>query len=333
MLTHVHLHGHDGHGSHDGHDHARPGADARSRAGERRGLILALVATLVIFVAEVVGGWLSNSLALLADAGHMFSDAAALVLAFAALSFATRPATARKTYGWYRLEILAALLNGVVLVVISLGIAWEAWRRVMAPPEVETGLMLGVAIVGLLANGFGLFFLHGHHHHSVNVRGAYLHVLGDLLSSVGVVIGGVVMWLTGAFWIDPVLSALIAVVITAGAWRLLRESVDVLLEATPAGIDYEEVARSICEVDGIEGVHDLHIWSLTSGMHALSCHVEVKQERLIEVGVLLDAVRQVLGERFAIDHTTVQVEPEDYKQRRMIRWHPGCCNEESSHAG
>jgi cobalt-zinc-cadmium efflux system protein len=322
MIAHVHAHDHE-------HEHRR-GGDGRSWVAERRGLLLALISTLVIFVAEVIGGWLSNSLALMADAGHMFSDAAALVLAFAALTFATRPATREKTYGWYRLEILAALLNGVVLVVISLGIMWEAWRRFFEPPEVQTGLMMTVAVIGLAANAFGLFFLHGHHHHSVNVRGAYLHVLGDLLSSVGVVAGGIAMWLTGAFWIDPMLSALIAVIITAGAWRLLRESVDVLLEGTPAGIDYEEVVRSICEVDGVESVHDLHIWSLTSGMHALSCHVEVKPERLIECGPLLDAVRHILAQRFDIDHTTVQVEPEGYQRRRMVRWHLGG---ESPHAG
>jgi len=318
MIDHAHAHA---------HEHGRPG---RSRSGERRGLLLALVMTLVIFVAEVVGGVLSNSLALLADAGHMFSDAAALLVAFGAVTLATRPATQRKTYGWHRLEILAALVNGVVLALISLGILWEAWQRMVAPPEVETGLMMVVAVIGLIANAFGMYFLHGHHHHSVNVRGAYLHVLGDLLSSVGVVIGGAIMWATGSYWIDPLISALIAVIITGSAWRLLRESVDVLLEATPAGIDYQEVAAALHELDGVEGVHDLHIWSLTSGLHALSCHVEVKEERLTECEPLLDAIRHLLGTRFAIEHTTVQIEPEHYKQRRMIHWHIG---QEANRAG
>ncbi len=291
----------------------------RERDGERRGLLLALCVTTLIFVAEVVGGLLSNSLALLADAGHMLSDALALLLAYMAITFALRPATPRKTYGWHRLEILAALVNGVALVVISLFILWEAWERLFAPPEVQTGLMMVIALIGLAANALGLFFLSGHGH-SLNLRGAYLHVFGDLVSSVGVVIGGAVMWLTGAFWVDPLISAMISVVIVVGAWRLLRESVDVLLEATPAGISCDEVGREICEVDGVTGIHDLHIWSLTSGMYALSCHVEVGEDRLGDIEGLLDQIRHVLGERFAIGHTTLQIEPEHYKSRQVIHW-------------
>ncbi len=281
--------------------------------------MLALVTTSVILVAEFVGGWLSNSLALLADAGHMLSDALALLLAYLAVSFASRPATRSKTYGWHRLEILAALVNGVVLVAISGFIGWEAYERLLEPPTVDAPLMMGVAVIGLIANGLGLFFLSGHTH-SLNLRSAYLHVLGDLLSSVAVVVGGVVMLATGAYWIDPALSALISAVIVVGAWRLLRESVDVLLEATPAGIEYSEVEGAISALPGVEGVHDLHIWSLTSGIYALSCHVEVKRERLVECEGILDAVRLVVRERFAIDHTTVQIEPEHYKSRQPIRW-------------
>jgi len=165
----------------------------------------------------------------------------------------------------------------------------------------------------------GLFFLSGHHH-SLNVRGAYLHVLGDLLSSIGVLIGGAVMWQTGVYWIDPAVSAAIGVIIVISAWRLLRESVDVLLEATPAGIRYEGVADAIAGVDGVRGVHDLHIWSLTSGVHALSCHVEVSQEDLARSESILDDLRHVLRERFGIDHTTVQIEPRGYASRQQIHW-------------
>ena len=279
----------------------------------------ALVTTSVILVAEFVGGLLSNSLALLADAGHMLSDALALLLAYLAVSFASRPPTRSKTYGWHRLEILAALVNGVVLVAISGFIGWEAYERLLEPPAVDAPLMMGVAVVGLIANGLGLFFLSGHTH-SLNLRSAYLHVLGDLLSSVAVVVGGMVMLATDAYWIDPALSALIAAVIVVGAWRGLRESVDVLLEAMPAGIEYSEVEGAISALGGVEGVHDLHIWSLTSGVNALSCHVEVKRERLVECEGILDAVRLVVRERFEIDHTTVQIEPEHYKSRQPIRW-------------
>jgi len=270
------------------HHHSHPAQGGRQRHAERRGLMLALVTTTVILVAEAVGGWFSNSLALLADAGHMLSDALALVLAYVAISLAERPATRSKTYGWYRLEILAALLNGVVLVVISVFIVWEAYERILYPPEVGVPLMLTIAAIGLVANVLGLFFLSGHSH-SLNMRGAYLHVLGDLLSSVGVVMGGVAMWATGAMWVDPVLSLLISLVIVASAWRLLKESVDVLLEATPAGIDHEEVESRISGLDGVIGVHDLHIWCLTSGLNAMSCHVEVKQERLAQCDSMLDA--------------------------------------------
>jgi len=301
---HVHSHGNDGH---------------RHRPSERRGLMLALVTTTVILVAEAVGGWLSNSLALLADAGHMLSDALALALAYAAIALAERPATRSKTYGWYRLEILAALLNGVILVLISVFVVWEAYERLMSPPTVQVPLMIGIALIGLAANALGLFFLSGHGG-SLNMRGAYLHIVGDLLSSVGVVIGGVVMWTTGAMWIDPLLSVLISLIIVASAWRLLRESVDVLLEATPAGIDHAEVERRIMAVDNVVGVHDLHIWCLTSGLNALSCHVEVPDEFLPRCDALLDVIRHVAREEFQISHVTVQIEPQGYKSRQMIHW-------------
>lgn len=301
------------------HDHSHPVHGGRQRSAERRGLMLALITTTVILVAEGVGGWFSNSLALMADAGHMLSDALALVLAYAAITLAERPATRSKTYGWYRLEILAALLNGVVLVMISVFIVWEAYERMLHPPEVDIPLMLVIAAIGLVANVFGLFFLGGHSH-SLNMRGAYLHVLGDLLSSVGVVMGGLAMWATGAMWVDPMLSVFISLIIVAGAWRLLKESVDVLLEATPAGIDHEEVENKIKALEGILGVHDLHIWCLTSGLNALSCHVEVERECLARCDNMLDAIRHIAREDFSIGHVTVQIEPEGYKSRQMIHW-------------
>ena len=224
--------------------------------------------TAVILVAEVVGGYLSNSLALLADAGHMLTDVLAVGLAYLALGLAIRPATETKTYGWYRLEVLAALVNGVTLVVMSLFIFWESYERFYEPPEISTGTMLVVATIGLLANSLGLVFLSGHGG-SLNMRGAYLHILGDLLSSVAVVAGGLFMLLTGNYLVDPILSILIGAIIIFSAYRLLRESVDVLLEAIPSGMELEEVGRSIAEIEGVIGVHDLHIWSLTSGMNAM----------------------------------------------------------------
>ena len=301
------------------HSHGPRDSSGRQRVEERSGLRVALILTAAIMVAEMIGGYLSNSLALIADAGHMLTDALALGLAYLALGFATRPPTTEKTYGWYRLEVLAALVNGVTLVVISLFIFWEAYDRIMAPQEVATTTMLLVAIVGLVANAVGLMFLSGHHG-SLNMRGAYLHVLGDLLSSVGVVAGGVFMWLTGNYLVDPILSVLIGVVIIVGAYRLLRESVDVLLEAIPSGMELEEVGLAIAEVDGAVGVHDLHIWSLTSGLHALSCHVEVSFGTLSRCDDLLDRINAMLRERFAITHTTIQIESEAYRRSAPIHW-------------
>lgn len=313
---HAHTHGH--RHQHNGHDHGAA-SGGRRRDAERRGLRLALGLTATILVAEVIGGYVSNSLALLADAGHMFTDVLAIALAYAALGFATRPPTVQKTYGWYRLEVLAALINGVTLVVMSMFIFWEAYERLFAPPEVATGTMLTVALVGLVANAFGLFFLHGHGG-SLNVRGAYLHMLGDLLSSVAVVAGGVFMALTGTYLIDPILSGLIGVVIIGSAYRLLRESVDVLLEAIPPGMELEEIGTAIARVDGVIGVHDLHVWSLTSGLPALSCHVEVRIDTLAESDALLGRVNDMLRHRFSITHTTIQMESEEYRRSAPIHW-------------
>lgn len=309
MHVHMHSHGHGGAADSTG----------RHRIAERRGLRITLMLTVAILVAEVVGGYLSNSLALLADAGHMLTDVLAVALAYLALGFATRPPTDSKTYGWYRLEVLAALVNGVTLVVMSLFIFWESYERFFEPPEISTGTMLAVAIIGLLANSAGLVFLSGHGG-SLNMRGAYLHVLGDLLSSVAVVAGGVFMLLTGNYLVDPILSVLIGLIIIFGAYRLLRESVDVLLEAIPSGIELEDVGRGIAEVKGVIGVHDLHVWSLTSGMNALSCHVEVRTTTLAESDALLRQINELLRREFSITHTTIQVESEDYRRSAPIHW-------------
>lgn len=309
------MHGH----THSHADGSGPQSTGRHRAAERRGLSITLGLTAAILVAEVVGGYLSNSLALLADAGHMLTDVLAIALAYLALGFATRPPTDSKTYGWYRLEVLAALVNGVTLVVMSLFIFWEAYDRFFEPPDISTGTMLLVATIGLVANAVGLVFLSGHGG-SLNMRGAYLHVLGDLLSSVAVVAGGVFMLLTGNYLVDPILSVLIGVIIIFGAYRLLREAVDVLLEAIPSGMELEDVGTAIAEVDGVIGVHDLHVWSLTSGMNAMSCHVEVRTSTLAESDALLGRINELLRSEFSITHTTIQMESEDYRRSAPIHW-------------
>ncbi len=243
-----------------------------------------LVITAGFMVVEFVAGWLANSLALLADAGHMLTDVAALALALFAAWIAQRPATPDKTYGYLRLEILAALVNGAVLFLVAGLIVWDAVGRLADPPAVEPRILFGVASAGLVVNIIGAYLLHGGRKESLNIRGAYLHVLGDLLGSIGAMAAGAVILLTGWLLADPIISVGIAVLILVGAWRLVRESVDVLLEATPRHIALGEVERLIATIPGVRDVHDLHVWTLTSGVIAMRV-LETVQERMAGLGV------------------------------------------------
>jgi len=264
-------------------------------------------------VAEIVGGLLSNSLALLADAGHMFSDTAALALAMFAMWVAERPPTASRTYGYYRIEMLAALANGAVLVVIAFFILGEAWERLADPPEVRAPLMLAVASGGLLMNLIGLWLLGEGKSLSLNMRGAWLHVLTDALGSVGAIVSAILIWSVGWRWADPMASALIALFVIYSAWSLLRETVSVLMESAPGHIDVDEVRNALMGVDHVSQVHDLHVWTITSGMESLSAHVVATPEASSQ-GVLAD-VRDLLRRRFGIDHITIQIESAACKQR------------------
>lgn len=274
----------------------------------RLGITLALV--LVYMAAEVIGGLLSGSLALLADAGHMLADAGALGLALFALRMARKPATAKRTYGYHRTEILAALVNGVTLVTIAVLILMEAWERWQEPREVRGGLMMWVAFGGLLINVAGLWILHGGKSESLNVRGAWLHVATDALGSIqAVVAGGLILWF-GWNWADPVASVLIALLVVWSSWSLLKESIDVLMESTPAHLDTDEIRRCLCAVKGVAGVHDLHVWTITSGFESLSAHVRLGAEP--RGSELLTEIRCMIQDRFGIEHITVQLEPEDF---------------------
>jgi cobalt-zinc-cadmium efflux system protein len=291
---------HDHHSHDDGHHHR----DANSGR-----LAVALAITATFLVVEVVGGLLADSLALLADAGHMLTDVAALGLSLFAMWLAGRPSTPQRSFGYRRAEVLAALVNAALLIVISVFIFWEAVQRLTEPPEVRSGLMLVVATAGLLANAAQARVLMsgGGHQHNLNMRGAFLHVVGDLLGSAAAIVAAVIMLLTGWYLADPILSAGIGLLILWGAWRLLRESVDVLLEATPSDIDATQVRQRMESVSGISGVHDLHIWTVTSGFIALSGHVEVTGQRNWS-SVLLD-LAELLRDDFGIHHITLQ--PED----------------------
>jgi cobalt-zinc-cadmium efflux system protein len=279
-------------------------------------LRVVLAITVGVLVAEVVAGVLSGSLALLADAGHMLTDVAGIGLALVAIAFAARPASPDRTFGWQRLEILAAVINAVVLFGVSAFVLVEAYRRLADPPEVQSGLMLGVATLGLVANGIAAWLLLPAQRDSLNMRGAYLEVLGDLLGSVAVIVAALVIATTGDERADPIASALIGLMIVPRTWRLLREAVDVLLEATPKDVDLDEVRRHIEETRGVKGVHDLHAWTITSGMNVVSAHVVLAPGA--DPASVLDSLCDCLSGDFDIEHSTFQLESSD---RRRLEEH------------
>ena len=278
--------------------------EIRGRESQRR-MAIALAIAAAVMVAEGVGGWLAHSLALLADAGHMLADVAALGLSVVVVSLARRPATAERTFGLLRLEILAALVNGAALIAISIGIALEAYRRFHAPQAVDGRLLVAVAALGLAANAAGVAILHGGHAHSLNQRGAYLHILGDLLGSLGALVAGVLILTTGWVQADPIISIVISLLILGGAWRLVRESADVLLEAAPPHIALGDVHDCMVSVPGVASVHDLHVWTVTSGVIAMSGHLVVQNPA--DNQRVLEAVQRRLA-GMGIGHVTVQME-------------------------
>ncbi|HEX8718927.1 MAG TPA: cation diffusion facilitator family transporter [Gemmatimonadaceae bacterium] len=299
-----HLHGLD-HDHEHGHDH---GADHARR------LRVALYITALILVAEIVGGFAANSLALLADAGHMLTDVAALGLSLFASSFGNRPETPKRTYGYRRLEILAAFLNGATLLLVSGFIVYEAIRRITAPEPVGGTLMLIVAAIGLAANVVAARTLHPASSGSLNVRGAYIHVIGDLLGSVGALIAALLIRFTGWLPADPIASIVVTLLVIRSAWLLVRESVDVLLESTPANISAGAVRTQLEAIPGVESVHDLHVWSVTSGVVAMSAHAIVREsdrhQHVLEH--VHDAMRL-----FGIQHVTIQLERREMYEREM----------------
>ena len=295
-----------------GNDHSHGRAQVLSDGDERRRLIWTLGVTLAVLVAEVVGGILAGSLALLADAAHMISDAAALALSLFALWFASRPATAERTFGFQRVEVLAALANGAALLVIAGLILAEAYRRALAPPDVRGTLMLVVAVVGLLANVSAALILAPVRRRGLNLRSAFLHVLGDLLGSVGTIVAALLIALTGWTPADPLISGLIGLLIIISAWRLMRESVGVLLEGVPAGLRYSEISTAMLALPQVTGLHDLHVWSITSDFPVLTSHVVITEQARPE-GVLQD-LQGVLADRFGITHATLQLERQGQTQ-------------------
>lgn len=276
-------------------------------ADKSRRLLLATVLTAGIFVVEAIGGFLSGSLALLSDAGHVFADVGSLALSFFALRLACRLPTATRTFGFHRAEIFAAMINGVSLVVIAILIWREAWERFAEPPEVRTGMMLIIAVIGLAVNVLVLTKLSGHHH-DLNVRSAYLHVLGDMLASVGVVIAGIVMATTGWFLVDPIMSALLGLLILWGAWRVLDEAMHILLLGVPRSLNLRDIAAAMNEVAGVNEVHAMRLWAPCSNLFILSAHIVACPETEEERAKIIGDLRGMLETRFNIAEATLEME-------------------------
>jgi cobalt-zinc-cadmium efflux system protein len=264
-------------------------------------------------VVELVGGVLSNSLALLGDAGHMFTDTLALGLSVVALTLAKRPASQTRTYGFHRAEVLAALTNGTILVLICGFIFYESYQRLVSPPEVRGSLMLVVAAIGFLANLIGILILRSASRDNLNVKGAFLHMWGDTISSIGVIVASVIILVTGWTMVDPIISIFIGLLILRGAISLVLESSDILLEAVPKHLDVTQISSALKEIEGIRDVHDLHLWTITSGIYALSCHLLIEDRMVSSSSHIVEEVNQALSQKFGIGHSTLQLECEECK--------------------
>jgi cobalt-zinc-cadmium efflux system protein len=327
MVASAHDHDHDGHahGRRDHGGHAHPHA-----RGVEAGLRLALVLTFVILLVEVAGGLLSHSLALLADAGHVLTDAGALAMALFAARQVHRPADQTRTYGYHRTGILVALLNAAMLIAITLFIVVEAYSRLAHPEKVQTAPMVVAAAIGLVVNLFTATRLHGHGH-DLNTRAAWLHVVNDAGASAGVIVAALLIAFTGQTALDPVLSVAIAALIAVGAWRLLNEALTVLMEAAPREINMPELVRQMLGVSGVRDVHDLHVWSIGSGLTALSCHVRIDDQPLCDGLSVVDRLNATLRDRFGIAHCTIQPETTGCAAPDLYCALPcGCCEEPSA---
>lgn len=271
-----------------------------------KNLKLAIILTSIILFMELIGGVLSNSLALLSDAAHVFMDVVALLLSYGAIKISARPSNSSVTFGFHRFEIFAALINGVTILLIAAFIVYEAYGRILDPPEVKGAQVLVIAVIGLIVNTWTAFKLHGHS--DLNIRSAYLHVIGDALASIAVIAGAVIILLTGNNRVDPLLSILIAAMLLYGSFRLVIGSMRILLEFAPEHVDADTLSREIMNIEGIKGVHDIHIWSICSNIHAMSAHVLVDRIHVQQTEALISDISRIVSDRFNIMHTTLQFE-------------------------
>ncbi len=310
--------------------------NTKTESKTQQRFIISIILTGLILVAEIIGGLLSGSLALLSDAAHVFSDIFALVLSYFALRLVARPPDERHTYGWHRAEVIAALINGASLLVIAVGIWVEAVKRWQAPLEIKSTEMMIIAVIGLVVNIIVAVILGGHDHthehghdheghaekrekRNLNVHSAYLHVLGDLISSIGVIIAALLIRLTGERWIDPFMSVLIGAIILVSAYRLLRKSLHILIEGVPEGLSLQQLHQSIASVSEVDTVHDLHVWNLGSNQVALSAHIVLSAEFFSQQPLVLEKIKSLLAAEYDIHHTTLQ-----FEETRCGEGHGGC---------
>jgi cobalt-zinc-cadmium efflux system protein len=276
----------------------------------QRGLLIALGLTIIIMLVELVGGIISNSMSLIGDAGHMLVDVLALGISLFALNLAKRPATSARTFGLHRAEILAALANGTILILVSVFVFYESVQRLNNPPEIKSTLMIIIAVIGLIANLIGVLLLRRERHSNLNVRGAFLHIVGDAVSSVGVITAGILVATTGFRLADPIMAIIIGVIILIGAVQLVRESTNILLESVPKSINIDDVISTINKIKGVKEIHDFHLWTITSGIFALSSHVMLDEQQINNAHEIIDLINGELKAKYSITHTTIQIEYE-----------------------
>lgn len=309
-MINIHNH-HDNHEHNHRDDHSHDHSHGHSHhhmRNNKKGLTIALVITAGIMLLEFFGGLFTNSLALLADSGHMLSDVGALALSLAAIWFAAKPPSPNKTYGFYRFEILAALMNGITLFLVCGFIIWEAYDRFLDPPKVASGSMMVIACIGLLANILSAWSLmrQGDVKDNINIRSAYLHIIGDALGSVGAIVAGLLMLLFSWYIADPIISVIVALLILKSAWSVMKTAVHILMEGTPITVDSIDVERTLQGIEGVKNVHDLHIWTITSGLDSLSCHLLIEDSS--DSQVILQSAIRIIEDTYKIKHTTIQIE-------------------------
>ena len=271
-------------------------------------MALSLTLTLAFVLIEAFAGIIGNSLALLTDAAHNLTDVIALGLSWYAIRLTTQPSNARKTYGYHRAGILVALVNSTTLAIISLGIFYEAWRRFSNPPEVQSGILITVGLIAVVINLATALLVKKGSEHDLNIRSAFLHLMGDVLSTIGAVIAGVIIYFTGANWLDPLVSVLIGLLILYNAWGILRDAIDILLEATPRDVDLQTMVKDIAQVDGVMGVHDIHVWSLTQSLRTMSAHILTDDVSISAGANIQNQINEILFHRYHIAHATLQLE-------------------------